>query len=153
MHKESASRLFDKEPNSRLVMKENQDTTKPLEIFCQKMLKHVNSETYRNFFQGLLADLTNDNFLGDTTLQPMLSKYQDSYVVISRNVVPGESQVCQIASNNGNYVTCKLGFKNSTVLCHLDKDPLTYAELYSELEIKDISALRVKFFRDIENNK
>lgn len=128
------------------------ESVRPLIILTKKFLKHCNSESYRNFFQGLLADLTDEDLLGSTSLQPVLSAHQDGYVIIDENITPKEAQYCEIISPAGNYITCKLIKKNGLVFCTLEKESLTYSEVYSELDMDEISTLRVKFLQNIENN-
>lgn len=126
------------------------DPVQPLVNFCRKMLDNVHTENYKNFFQGLLADLTDDDFLGDTSLQPVSIAQQDGYVIIDENIIPREARFVDVIAPNGNYVSCKLATKNNMGFIILEKDPMTYAELYGELELKKISTLRVRFFRQLE---
>jgi len=76
---------------SNSVESVQKDPLRPLILFCHKMIDNVHTETYSNFFQGLLADLTDDDFLGETSLQPVASEHQESYVVIDAEIVPEEA--------------------------------------------------------------
>lgn len=131
-------------------MQNSKDPLKPLVAFCHKMIDNVHTETYLNFFQGLLADLTDDDFLGETSLQPVPSDGQEGYVVIDAGIIPKEALYAEITEPNGNYTTFQLMLKNGLGFCLNGKDPITYFQLYSILELTKISTLRVRFLREPE---
>lgn len=128
----------------------DKDPAKPLVNFCRKILANVHTENYKNFFQGLLADLTDDDFLGETCLQPVPRAQQDGYILLDENIVPREAYFAEVTAPNTNYVTCKIALKNGLGFLILEKDPLTYAEIYDILKLKKISTLRVKFTRQLD---
>ena len=128
------------------------DPLRPLILFCHKMIDNVHSGTYLNFFQGLLADLTDDDFLGETSLQPVASEHQEGYVVIDANIIPKEALYAEITEPNGNYTNFRLMIKNELGFCMTEKDPITYTQLYTILGMKKISTLQVRFLREPEEN-
>jgi hypothetical protein len=139
-------------PNQiKFVEKEQiKDPLRPLILFCHKMIDNVHTETYSNFFQGLLADLTDDDFLGETSLQPVASEHQEGYVVIDAETISSEALYAEITEPNGNYTIFKLMIKNGLAFCMNGKEPINYTHLYSVLEMKKISTLKVRFLREME---
>jgi hypothetical protein len=128
---------------------EQKDPVRPLVIFCKKMLDNVHTENYRNFFQGLISDLTDDDFLGETSLQPVPIKQQDAYVLLDQNIIPKEAKFAEVIAHNDNYVTCKIVLNNDLGFLILEENPLTYSEIYAALELDRISTLRVRFIRNL----
>lgn len=136
---------------SRVNTSHESKDNKSVVVFCQKMLDHVHTENYKNFFQGLLADLTDDNFLGETSLQPVPGEQQDYCVIIDGDIIPQETQFIEVIAPNGNYVTCKLMLKGGFGFLVLKTEPLIYGVLYAELELERIATLKVKFLKNSEN--
>ena len=154
--KEAYSSFNELHNNNKIAFVEKEpvkDPLKPLILFCHKMIDNVHTETYLNFFQGLLADLTDEDFLGETSLQPVASEHQEGYVVIDADIIPKEALYAEITEPNGNYTNFKLMIKKGLGFCMSEKEPITYTQLYSILEMKKISTLRVRFLREPEENQ
>ena len=142
----------------------------PCVSICREMLHRVNQENHKKFWGEMLQDITSelngvkmeekgneDRIISHSVLQPM--HYQKAYVIFDKHSCPRDAKYVKIFCPSKNSIMYQLIAKHEktkddkSIELYLLYDasepssPVTYADVYQRLKLKDISSLTVQFLQ------